>query len=168
MSKSVLLSRSARFCAGRVPLALLLQKLARLGETAAIRALHELSPVPRPLDAVRERPDRGDGIMATYRLTSLRTLGHVEHPNCKRRIRRLCHCFPGMVKRAGFLDPCHRCTLFLRVRLDIRQGDVRVSVRPRKPLTGLGASPCLFYLRRSTIPNCKRCRMFSRFFAEVA
>lgn len=47
MSKSVLLSRSARFCAGRVPLALLLQKLARLGETAAIRALHELPLSPQ-------------------------------------------------------------------------------------------------------------------------
>ena len=31
MSKSILLSRSARFCAGCVPLALLLQKLSRLG-----------------------------------------------------------------------------------------------------------------------------------------
>ena len=47
MSKSILLSRSARFCAGRVPLALLLQKLARLGETAAIRALHELPLSPQ-------------------------------------------------------------------------------------------------------------------------
>ena len=47
MSKSILLSRSARFCAGRVPLALLLQKLARLGETAAIRALHELPLSPK-------------------------------------------------------------------------------------------------------------------------
>ena len=47
MSKSILLSRSARFCAGRVPLALLLQKLARLGEIAAIRALHELPLSPQ-------------------------------------------------------------------------------------------------------------------------
>ena len=122
---------------------------------------------PRVVVAGWQQVGIGGGIMASYRLTSPRTLGHVGHPNCKRRIRRLCHCFPGMVKRADFLDPCHRCTLFLRVRLDIRQGDVRVSVRPRKPLTGLGASPCLFYLRRSTIPNCKRCRMISRVSAEV-
>ncbi len=41
MSATVFLSRSGR-CAGRVPLSLLLQKLARLGENAAIVALCDL------------------------------------------------------------------------------------------------------------------------------
>ncbi|GAB7509152.1 hypothetical protein Bwad005_17630 [Bilophila wadsworthia] len=41
MSATVFLSRSGR-CAGRVPLSLLLQKLARLGENAAIAALCDL------------------------------------------------------------------------------------------------------------------------------
>ena len=105
--------------------------------------------------------------MASYRLTSPRPLGHVEHPNFTRRIRRLCHCFPGMVKRAGFLDPCHRCTLFLMVRLNIRQGDVRVSVRPRLLVKqGSVALPSLFAALNN--PNFTRCPMFSRFFAEVA
>ena len=90
--------------------------------------------------------------MATYRLTSPRTLGHVGDPNCKRRIRRLCHCFPGMVKRADFLDPCHHCTLSLRVRLDIRQGDVRVSVRPRL-LVKQGSVALPFFVRGAQPPK---------------
>ena len=46
--------------------------------------------------------------MATYRLTSPRTLGHVGHPNCKRRIRRLCHAPHG--EKSGLsciLPPVH-------------------------------------------------------------
>ena len=90
--------------------------------------------------------------MATYRLTSPRTLGHVGDPNFTRRIRRLCHCFPGMVKRADFLDPCHHCTLPLRVRLDIRQGDVRVSVRPRL-LSTQGSVALLFFVCGAQPPS---------------
>ena len=105
--------------------------------------------------------------MATYRLTSPRTLGHVGDPNFTRRIRRLCHCFPGMVKRADFLDPCHHCTLSLRVRLDIRQGDVRVSVRPRL-LVKQGSVVLPFLFAALNNPNFTRCPMFFRFLAEVA
>ena len=44
MSAMFLLSRSARVCAGRVPLFLLLQKLVRSGENATAEALRVLLP----------------------------------------------------------------------------------------------------------------------------
>ena len=57
-------------------------------------------------------------------------------------------------RKNGFSCSCHTCILFPRVRLDIRQGDVRVSVRPRL-LSTQGSVALPFFVRDAQHPTLR-------------
>ena len=81
-------------------------------------------------------------------LTSSRPLGNAGVPNITRRHRGLC-CSQGGINDGSFIS-CRTCVPSPGTWSDIRQGDVRVSVRPRLlVMQGSVALPFLFMTPKS-------------------
>ena len=92
-------------------------------------------------------------------LTFIRPLGNAGLPNQMRRIRRLCHCSLGMVKRADFLVSCHQYILFSGCGYILARRRPGVREAPAAHLAG--ERRLAFFCARRSNPIQMRRTMFS-------
>ena len=100
--------------------------------------------MPRPLDALRHLFDCGGGVMRTL-LTSSVFCGLLNSPNDQRLS--VAFASPKLVRKSGIFVFCHHCTfwpLAFGIAVTYWRNNVRVSVRPRRPLKSRGALFRLF------------------------